>query len=104
MSLVVFLFGATVLYFVYLVYTTVPAGTDPRIAGQALAKDPRFTLGAIVLSGLFLAGLALAAVRISYFAFKTVRERKDPKPRDKLPHPRFSVCPVCRENVPFGSL
>lgn len=104
MSLVIFLFGATVLYFVYLVSTVIPAGTNPQAAGQALAKDPRFALGAIVLSGLFLAGLALAAVRISYFAFTTVRERKDPKPRDKLPVPRFSVCPVCRENVPFGSL
>jgi len=61
MSLVVFLFGATILYFVYLVYTTVPAGTDPQTAGQALAKDLGFALGAIVLSGLFLAGLVLAA-------------------------------------------
>ena len=104
MSLVVFLFGATILCFVYLVYTAVPAGTDPRAAGQALAKDPRFALGAIILSGLFLVGLVLAAARLSHFALTTVRERKNPKPIHQPHIPRFSICPVCRENVPFGFL
>ena len=104
MSLVIFLFGATVLYFVYLVSTVVPAGTDPQTAGQALAKDPRFGLGAIALSGLFLVGLILAAARFSHFAFTAVRDRKDPKSKDKLPSPRFSVCPVCPEKVPIGPL
>ena len=104
MSLVIFLFGATVLYFVYLVSTIVPAGTNPQAAGQALAKDPRFALGAILLSGLFLVGLVLGAARFSYFAFTTVRERKYPERKQTPPVPRFSVCPVCSENIPFGSL
>ena len=104
MSLVFFLFGSTVLYFVYLVSTVVPAGTNPQAAGQALAKDPRFALGAILLSGLFLVGLVLGAARLSYFAFTTVRERKYPERKQTPPVPRFSVCPVCREIIPFGSL
>jgi len=102
--MVVFLFGSALLYLIYLVLTIVPAGTDPRAAGPALAKDPRFGLGAIVLSILFLVGLALAATRFAYFAFTTVKELKDPERRRKPPIPRFSLCPICRENVPFGSL
>ena len=104
MSLVIFLFGVTVLYLVYLALTLVPSGTDPRAAGEALAKDPQAGFAVEILAGLFLAGLALASARFAYFAYKRIVELKHPSREHNPPAPRFSRCPVCTESVPFGSL
>jgi len=104
MSLVIFLFGVTVLYLVYLALTIVPSGTDPRTASEALAKDPRAGFAVVILGGLFLAGLALAGSRFAYFAYTRIKEPKHPSLEHKPPALRFSRCPICTENIPFGSL
>src|SRR5438094_9574030 len=78
MSLVIFLFGVTVLYLVYLALTIVPSGTDPRTASEALAKDPRAAFAVVIFGGLFLAGLALAGSRFAYFAYTRINELKLP--------------------------
>ena len=104
MSLVIFLFGVTLLYLVYLALTLVPSGTDPRAAGEALAKDPRAGFAVDILAGLFLAGLALASSRFAYFVYIRIAELKHPSREHEPPAPRFSRCPVCTVNIPFGSL
>src|SRR5919109_3443711 len=104
MSLVIALFGITLLALIVLLSTLVPPGTDPQTAGPALARDPRLVLGAVVLTGLFLVGLVLGGVRVAYFAYVTVTKSKHPTLERKPLAPRFSQCPICTENVPLGSL
>ncbi len=104
MSLVVFLFGVAILYSIYLVWTIVPLGTDPQTAGQALAKDRRSVLVLIVLAGDFLAGLSLVGARLAYFAYEKVTGLRHPKPVTKSLVLSFRRCPICNDNVPFGSL
>src|SRR5437773_36130 len=99
MSLVIFLFGVTVLYLVYLALTIVPSGTDPRTAGEALAKDPRAGFAVVILGGLFLAGLALAGSRFAYFVYTRIMEPKHPSLEHKPPPPQIlSLSHLYREH------
>src|SRR5207247_9388978 len=99
MSLVIFLFGVTVLYLVYLALTIVPSGTDPRTAGEALAKDPRAGFAVVILGGLFLAGLALAGSRFAYFVYTRIMEPKNESMDHTTTPSSFSLCPFCTDYI-----
>ncbi len=104
MSLLAFLFGLTVLYLIYLAWSIVPGGTKPQTAGGLVAKDPRSVLAVIALAGELLAGLGLFGTRLAYFAYEKVTGLRHPKPVTKSLVLSFRRCPICNDNVPFGSL